>query len=307
MASVRAVPAANGSMQRARPRELEDWLNLYLYHPLARRLAQALRPTGITPNMVSVAGMLLVWAASAAYVGLAWPAGAALGFILHLLWHVVDGADGHLARLRGSASATGELIDGLCDYGGHAVLYFALAAMLDGQIGGWAWPLATAAAASHAVQTNHAETQRRTYLWWGYGVPWLNQAQASGDKVFGGMDWVSRTFGWMARDYLRVAAAMSPNAARVDAQIDEAAGDEKRLALARRLARRAGRRSVLLQKSVGPNPRTLILGASMAFGSPLYFFLAELLLLNLLMIVSIRHHNRTASMLAERLSRSRDG
>src|SRR5688572_15643844 len=151
---------------RGRPRELEDSLNRYVYHPLAARLASSLRPTGLSPNVVSVAGMLLAWAAAWAYTTLAWPQGVLLGFALHLLWHVVDGADGDLARLTGTASPTGELVDGVCDYAGHAVLYIALAAMLDDQLGGWAWALAVAAGASHIAQTNHAETQRRTYLWW---------------------------------------------------------------------------------------------------------------------------------------------
>jgi hypothetical protein len=301
MATVHATPPANDKMQRARPRELEDKLNLYFYHPLARRLARLLRPTGISPNAVSVFGMLLVFAAAWAYTGLTWPVSVAIGFSLHLLWHVVDGADGDLARMRGSASATGELVDGVCDYAGHTALYFALAAMLAGQIGGWAWAIAVAAGASHIAQTNHAETQRRSYLWWGYGVPWLNQARTSGDAVFSDRNWVSRAFGWMGRDYLKLAAAMSPYSARVDALAE--ASDARRTALLRRLARRAGRGSVKLQKSVGPNPRTLILGASMALGSPLWFFLAEIVVLNGLLVVSVRHHNRVALALAERLSR----
>ena len=37
-----------------RPRELQDPLNFYFYHPLARRLARLLVPTPVSPNMVSV-------------------------------------------------------------------------------------------------------------------------------------------------------------------------------------------------------------------------------------------------------------
>ena len=291
---------------RGRPRELEDGLNLYLYHPLAARLARRLKPTGISPNAVSVFGCLLVWAAAWAYTGLAWPQGVAVGFTLHLLWHVVDGADGDLARLTGKSSPTGELVDGVCDYAGHVVLYIALAAMLQGQIGGWAWPLAAAAGASHIAQTNHAETQRRSYLWWAYGVPWLKHAHAAGDAVFRRENWFSITFGWMARDYLRLANAMTPYAARVDAAVEAAAHNRRRMAAIRRLARRASRRSLRFQKAVGPNPRTIILGASMALGSPLFYFLAETILLNLVLVISVRHHNVVGRLLAERLERGGD-
>lgn len=297
-------PQIRDDAPRGRPRELQDWLNRFVYHPLAARLARALKPTGISPNMVSVAGALMIWAAAFAYVGLDWPVSAVLGFAFHALWHVVDGADGDLARLTGRSSATGELVDGVCDYSGHAVLYIALAATLSGQIGLWAWILAVAAAASHSVQTNHAETQRRNYLWWAYGVPWLKHAQAAGDEVFRGRSWFSRTFGWMARDYLRLGQAMTPYSARIDAQVEAAISDPPRLARIQRLVRRSSRRSLAFQKAVGPNPRTIILGISMALGSPLYFFLAECVLLNLLLALSVRHHNARGRRLAERLERS---
>jgi CDP-alcohol phosphatidyltransferase-like enzyme len=301
-------PLIRDDVRQGRPRELEDGLNRFVYHPLAAQLARLLRPTRISPNAVSVSGMLLVWCAAWAYAGLAWPLSALIGFSFHLLWHVVDGADGDLARLTGKSSPTGELVDGVCDYAGHAVLYVALAAMLDGQIGGWAWPLAVAAAASHIVQTNHAETQRRTYLWWAYGVRWLKHAQIDGDEVFRAENWFSLTFGWMARLYLQLAGAMTPFAARVDAEVESAEGDPRRIALIRRLARLVSRRSLLFQKAVGPNPRTIILGASMAAGSPLYFFLAEAVLLNLILAVSVRHHNRIARRFAEKLGQlARDG
>ena len=39
-----------------RPRELQDPLNHYLYHPLAWQLARRLAATPLTPNMVSVCG-----------------------------------------------------------------------------------------------------------------------------------------------------------------------------------------------------------------------------------------------------------
>jgi hypothetical protein len=295
------APRPRETRPHGRAPELEDALNRWIYHPLAGRLARALAPTGVSPNAVSVAGGLLVWAAAFAYTGLGWPLGAAAGFALHLLWHVVDGADGDLARLTGRSSPTGELVDGVCDYAGHVVLYIALAAMLDGQLGerGWAaWPLAAAAGASHIVQTNHAETQRRHYLWWVHGVAWLKHAQTADDEVFRGESWFSRTFGWMARDYMRLAAAMTPWAARVDQAVEAAHGDPARLARIRRLVRRASPTALALEKAVGPNPRTILLGLSMAAGSPLPYFLAEILLLNLLLLWSVVHHNRVGRRLA---------
>jgi len=292
------VPAATA----VRPAELQDPLNRYLYHPLARRLARLVMPIGLSPNALSVAGTLVVWAAAWSYASLAWPAGALIGFGLHMLWHVFDGADGDLARLTGKASATGELVDGVCDYSAQTLLYFVLAAILDDQIGGWAWGLALFAGISHIVQTNHAETQRRSYLWWAYGVPWLKNARDAGDEVFRERNWFSHAFAWMARDYLKLAYWMAPSSARLDALVDEAAGDSRRLARIRRIVRRSWGTALVYEKLVGPNPRTILCGVSMLIGSPLWYFLGEALLLNLILGVSVLHHNAVGRKLVERLN-----
>ena len=164
------------SARPKRPPELEDPLNTWIYHPLAWRLAQLLSATPATPNMVSVFGGLMVISAGLVYVGdagLAWPLSAAVGMALHMGWHVVDGADGDLARITGKASPVGEMVDGICDYASHIVVYFLLAAMLQGQIGWVAWPVMVGAGVSHIVQSNHVEVQRRCYQWWYYDKPWV--------------------------------------------------------------------------------------------------------------------------------------
>ena len=293
----RDAPAARPT----RPPELQDWLNLHIYHPLAWRLALALRPTGLSPNAVSVVGALLVWGAAWAYAGLDWPTSALLGFTLHALWHVVDGADGDLARLTGKSSPTGELVDGVCDYSAHAVLYIVLAAILDDEIGGWAWLLSALAAASHIVQNNHAETQRRTYLWWVYGVPWLKHAQAAGDEVFQKGNWFSRTFGWMAREYIRLSQSMSPDARRIDDALAAAAANPAETGRMRGLVKAGSATALAYEKLLGSNPRTIVLGISMLLGSPLWFFLAELLPMNLLLAFSVRHHNASNRRLARQM------
>jgi phosphatidylglycerophosphate synthase len=291
-------PALHAETQRTRPLELKDPLNRYLYHPLAARLARLLQPTGISPNAVSVAGMLCAWSAGLAFASLPWPQGPWVGFVLLLGWHVIDGTDGDLARLTGRASATGELVDGLCDYGAQLGLYVVLAAMLDDRIGGWAWALAFAAALAHAVQTNHAESYRRSYLWWAYGVPWIKLSPGGEVRQRSGL---ARVFAPLLNTYLRVADAMAPHAGRIDAIAAAAAGQPIRQQRIRRLVRQAWRGSLRYEKLLGPNPRTIMLGLAMLLGSPLWFFLGELLLLNALLVVSLAHHNAVLRRLARHL------
>lgn len=261
---------------------MDDWLNARIFHPLAQRLARILVPSPVTPNMVSVGGGLLIVAAALLYTRLSWPVSVLLGFTAHALWHVLDGADGDLARMTGKTSPVGEMVDGLCDYFGHIVLYVLLAAFADAQgWGGWAWALATFAGASRIFQANHAEGERRTYLWRAYGVPWLRHAyESEGPAVRGGL--VARLFEPLARLYVVLASAGAATDEKIDALVAKASrkpGGEER---ARRVVREFGRATLRLQILLGANLRTVALGISMAAGTPIWFFLFEILPLNLL-------------------------
>ena len=287
-----------------RPRELQDGLNYYLYHPLAWQLARLLAKTPLTPNMVSVGGAMLVVAASAAYVSLAWPLSAALGMALHMSWHVVDGADGDLARMTGRTSPIGEMVDGLCDYLSHAVLYLVLAWWLQhhaggfwGMFGGWhAWALVVLAGLSHAVQSNHVEVQRRQYQYWVYGTPWLRNSHANADSATA-RSWA----GALVSAYIGVASGMTPHALGIDAAVAVAKGNQARLDQIAAAVRAEAPPLLLLCKVLGPNPRAIVLGLSMFAGTPLWYMLYQSLLLNALLVLSVAMHNAAARRIAARI------
>lgn len=276
-------PAA--AARSTKPPELEDWLNARIYHRLSSKLAVLLEPTPVTPNMVSVGGGLLVVVAGYFYVWVGGVAGIALGFLCHLLWHVLDGADGDLARRTGKASPWGELIDGACDYVSHFLLYCMLGiGLLTETIGLWAYPVGIAAGFSRIAQSNHAESARRTYLWRVYGIPWLKQAQPAPEERTERTGLAARLGAAVSKAY--VAAASDPVAAKVDALM-ETAPEPSRL-----LCKSLSRTPLRAQTILGPNLRTIALGLSMAMGSPLWFFLLEVVPFNVLLLWSKRLQRR---------------
>ncbi|MET0252339.1 MAG: CDP-alcohol phosphatidyltransferase family protein [Novosphingobium sp.] len=289
---------ATAPLRPMRPREMEDALNFHLYHPLAWRLARLLAHTPLTPNMVSIGGAVTVILAGIAYIGPlwggpAWPVSAALGIALHMAWHVIDGADGDLARMTGRVSPHGEMIDGLCDYLSHVVLYLLLAALLASRIGaGWAWPIAIAAGVAHAVQSNHLEAQRRFYLHWLYAKPWLhNQRAATGGPM-----------AWIAETYLAVAAGLTPHARAIDKAV-VAAVDPLRLSALRAIIREESGSLLRFEKLLGPNQRAIVLGLSMLLtASPLGYFVYGGLWLSMLLALSVVLHNRAAQRIAARIA-----
>jgi len=282
----------SGLRMTGKPPELQGLLNRTLYHPAARWLATRLAATPVTPNAVSVTGAVMVAIAGVCYAVIGGTAGVAIGFALHLAWHVVDGADGDLARMTGRASPYGEMIDGLCDYGGHFVLYILLAMRLDDTIGGWAWGLAVTAGLSRAVQSVFAESQRRTYQYWAYDVPWLQNEKAPQPGIGGAL----------TRLYLAVSKALTGPTQAVNALVARAARDPaERLRIAV-LARAAGRETLPTLAVLGANPRTIFLGISMIAGGPLWFFLIEATVLNGVLVVAIVRQAVSSRRLAQRIA-----
>ena len=287
----------------SRPPELEEWLNGRLIHPLSDRLTDALVPTGITPNMVSAFGVISSVGAGVFYAMPGWPLTTAIAFLFHLGWHVLDGADGDLARRTGKSSPSGEIVDGICDYLSHIVVYAALAWVLSVQIGPWAWVLALAAGASRAVQANHYESARRTYQWWVYGVPWIRQNL--GADALPPAGW-PRLRARLARGYLTISRWASADDSALVAEHDQligtAAADAARDLYARTylpLVKRASWLGALHETQAVFV--AMLLGGPLGVG-PLYLFLYELVVLNGVMALSIQAQKRANAKLARELA-----
>lgn len=279
-------PHRTGTAPPAVPRlrAMQTALDRWLYHPLARRLAVALAATPVTPNMVSIAGGLLIVAAGVAYVQPAWPWCAIVGLILHMGWHIADGADGDLARMTGRSSAVGEIVDGLADYGGHIILYVTIATAFSVP-GSSLWPVVVAAGVSRMVQASYYESQRRQFLHWVHGVAWL---RSSGPAAAG-----QRGFAQLRRLYLALVDLLAPG----DPEIDRMLADPKRCAMVRARLEALGPAALAGSALLGANSRTLLLGAAMLAGWPAAYFLYEATLLNLLLAAAFLRAKRTRAAL----------
>ena len=275
-----------------RDAELEDWLNAQLYHPLSHRLALALSRTRITPNMVSALGAMSIICAAAIYWHFDSLYGAMFGLAVHMNWHVLDGADGDLARLTGRASPAGEIVDGLCDYAGHLVLYVVLASVLAEQIGPSGWVLVIGAGIARAFQTTFYETQRRRYLWWTKGKSWIGATINSTTER-------SAATGKIVGFYLRLGQTMSGEASLVE----QALADRENPSAKTLISRIEANFLPVLQQSrvLSSNYRTLAIGIAMMAGSPIYFAIFELVILNLVFALMVWKSHRALRQVSAHL------
>lgn len=124
---------------------------------------------GWSPNAVSLLGMISALIASWCFYHYHSTVMSILGALFLLGWHVLDGADGQLARMTGKTSELGKVIDGLCDHLGFGMVYVALGLALQPAFGPWVWLLALAAGLSHVVQAGALEFHRDSYDCWVHG------------------------------------------------------------------------------------------------------------------------------------------
>jgi hypothetical protein len=227
--------------------------------------------------MVSVAGALAIMLAALAYAQPLWPWSAALGLALHIGWHVLDGADGDLARLTGRSSPRGELIDGICDYAGHIVLYVTLGSIAATALGIGGWVLMAAAGASRVAQAAHYEGIRRQYQLLAYGTPWLANTAHPGRGLGGRKHPLVASYLWLTGKIVPHGGALT-----------EAAQDPGRSEVLRGAMLAQGPQVLARMSVLSANYRTLAVGAAMLAGAPQWYFLFEVVLLNLVLLASLR-------------------
>jgi len=89
--------------------------NTYVARPVAAVVVGALQGTPITPNQITLSAVLVALASAAILVLVPGYAGLVAAVIVFELSYVLDCADGMLARLRGTQSTGGHLLDFLMD------------------------------------------------------------------------------------------------------------------------------------------------------------------------------------------------
>jgi phosphatidylglycerophosphate synthase len=212
---------------------------------------------------------------------------AILGLLGQFAWHVLDGADGDLARRTGRASPVGELIDGVCDHASQVLVYVALALMAQRTAGGWAWVAAVAAGASHFLQANAYETGRKGYRHFVYGAAWMRQTGA-------GAKGVAAALGGF---YMAASSLLSPGEAAVETAMAKAPAG-----LGAERYRQAFAPLVKASGILGSNGRTLAMFLAVLVRQPIWFYLWELTALNVALVVLAVWRARASAALVRALA-----
>lgn len=190
---------------------VEEAVDLRFFRPLGIRVARALEPTGVTPDQVTSACLMLGLVAGHLffYDSIALNA---LGLTLFLASDVLDSADGQLARLRGTSTRFGRMLDGVSDNLRFINLYVHLVLRLTaaGASGVDVWGLAIAAGASHSLQSGAADFVRQAWLFFVARAGELDLPETTSvEGAWWGERWMLRLY----RGYVRRQTMLFPETA----------------------------------------------------------------------------------------------
>ena len=280
--------------------EIEEFTNRALVHPISARLVPLFHRWDIHPNTVSIAGAVSGALAALCYYGYEHLALTLAGFVLMITWHVMDGADGQLARLSGKVTASGYVIDGICDYTTFIFVYIALALRLGEKFGGDIWILVVAAGLSHIVQSAAFELQRAAYNKWARGKAFAPAAAAAAQRATRGQASPFAIFRVFATAYDSVQRPFHPidedTATRLRAFGEKS--PENAAAVGNAYSE-AFRTAVLRWSWESANNRTIVIFLACLVGRPILYFLVEVTLLNLALVMLVgMNHQRAAKLKA---------
>ena len=268
---------------------VEEWTDRRFFRPVGWRIARALESTWVSPDAVTLASLVVGLVAGHFF----WYASAwlnAAGVLLFVVSDVLDSADGQLARLRGTSTRTGRILDGVSDSLRFVNLYASLGARLF--VMGWGWKgatLAFAAIASHTYQAAAADYIRQAYLYFAVGtgseLDLPEQARPAGGSVW------ERLAAWLYVDYVRRQAWLFP---RTTALVRSLVGQSVPAALR---AEWAERQAPLVRACawIAQNIRFALLAVTAVPGWPAAYCWIVLGPLNLVLVALILAHERRAA------------
>jgi phosphatidylglycerophosphate synthase len=103
-----------GYWKTLKPLAVEEPIDVWVHRPIAYVLSKLLYPTAVSPNLVTFISILFGLAAGIAFF-LSFPGHMVVAGACIFWSAVFDCADGQLARMRGTSSAFGRMLDGAAD------------------------------------------------------------------------------------------------------------------------------------------------------------------------------------------------
>ncbi|MDR3261795.1 MAG: CDP-alcohol phosphatidyltransferase family protein [Tannerella sp.] len=285
--------------------ETENALDLYFYRPVGYQIARVIRHTRITPNMVTVLSIFvgagtgyLFYFDELRYI--------LMGILLLIAANILDCVDGQLARLTGKKSEIGRILDGIAGDIWFILIYTGLALRLTHACGtAWVFVPAVLSGVSHLVQANITDYYKTLHLFFmskekGREFQNMEQVKAQQKMAKKGLN---KLFYLLYEGYTGFQETLTPALQRLlknlRAKYGEEIPEEIRLDFRRQSC-------LLMERYINYltfNGRTIILFVVVLSGYVWIYFIYEAIVLNFILFLSIRKHEKMCEKIDERIAK----
>ncbi len=273
--------------------ETENYIDRVFYRPIGFRLACLLRNTGITPNMVTIVS-IFVGAATGYFFYKENIYFTICGILVLVFANILDCVDGQLARLTGIKSAIGRILDGIAGDIWFASIYVGFALRLSHAYGNyWFFALAVVSGLSHLMQANITDYYKTLHLFFiskekGAEFQTLEQVKKKHQEMPLG---ISKTFYFLYVWYTTLQVKATPVLQQMLRSLRAAYGDTIPDDIRLRF-RQASKKLMRYIDLMTFNGRTVVMFILVLTGEVWMYFLYEIVILNSVMIVVLKKHEK---------------
>jgi len=284
--------------------DTEEFIDIHFYRPIGYRWALLFNKLHVSPNVVTIAGIIISIAAGICFYYSSLKINI-LGMFLLIWANTYDSADGQLARMTGKKTELGRMLDGLCGIICFTVIYFAISFRLYPTWGFWIWILAVTTGFFHGKQAGMADYYRNIHLFFlkGKAGSELSDCASLKEKhlkISWKEDFLNKIIYSYYISYTKEQESWTPNFQRMMQQIREKYPAEVPEWL--RVSFRE--KSLPLMKYTNMltfNTRVIALFIVLFINLPWIYFVFELTVLNAMLIYMVIRHERFCKDFNEQL------
>lgn len=285
--------------------EIENFLDRYFYRPVAFQIALFLKHTPATPNMVTILSIFVgVAAGTRFYFDDVWT--NITGILLLILANILDCVDGQLARLTGIKSKIGRILDGFAGDLWFTSIYVSicLRAMNEGAPA-YIFALALLSGYSHSRQAAIADYFKNIHLFFLKGMSGSElDDSAALQKNYLKLSWKNnfweKLFQFFYRFYTRGQESLTPEIQKmrktIAARFNNGISDKLRSDF-----RVQSKGIIFWMHSLSFNARSLFLFGFTLIGHPWYYFIFEIVALNLALLMGLKRYEAVCKSINEKI------
>jgi len=286
--------------------DVEEIIDIYYYRPIGYGIAVAAHKMGLSPNALSVVGMVFGILGGHFFfyedLGL-----NLLGIVFWMLGQAFDGADGQLARMANLRSRLGRVLDGLSDSFKFLSVYVHICLRLAFATGsGWVYVVGFLAAYSHSAQSAFADYYRNLYLFFVVDtrkgeIDHSETVSREYREMSWGSNFIEKLLWWLYVPYTRMQERLSGSLDALKEAASERFGDTIPEGI-RQEYRRLNLPHLPYYNALTTNTRMMVLYAALLFGSLWWYLLFDLVVLNAVLVLMRLRQDRTNHVMMELLS-----